>query len=166
VVYFPGSTIGNFRPEEAHAMLLQIAALCGKGGGLLLGVDLQKDISTIEAAYNDSRGVTAEFNRNLLHRINDELDGDFDPDRFRHHASYNQELGRVELYLVSQCQQAVTIDGESFEFDADDAICTEYSHKYTIDGVARMAADAGFDLERCWTDDRDYFAVVYLAVLV
>ena len=133
-------------------MLREIAPLCGTGGGLLIGIDLQKDVATIEAAYNDNRGVTAEFNLNLLHRINRELGGDFNVDQFEHVAHYNKRLGRVESYLVSQTDQLVSLDGECFPFDEGEAICTEYSHKYTIDGFAAMAAEVGLTLRRAWTD--------------
>lgn len=164
-VYFPGSTIGNFQPDLAIEMLSRIAPLCGTGGGLLIGIDLHKDTLTIEAAYNDATGVTAEFNLNLLRRINRELSGNFDLDQFEHFASYNVEDGRVEIYLVSRCDQRVTIGNESFDIDEDEAICTEYSHKYTIEGFATMAAYAGLTLRREWTDDERRFAVLHFAVL-
>lgn len=163
-VYFPGSTIGNFQPEAARKMLTQIAPLCGTGGGLLIGIDLQKDASVIEAAYNDRHGITAEFNLNLLRRINRELDGDFNLNQFQHRAFYNNELGRVEIYLVSSRNQRVTVADESFEFGEGEQICTEYSHKYTIKGFAEMATEAGLTLRRHWTDDRDRFAVLHFAV--
>ncbi len=164
-VYFPGSTIGNFQPDMAIEILSRIARLCGRGGGLLIGIDLDKDTPTIEVAYNDSSGVTAEFNLNLLHRINGELGGDFDLDQFEHYAPYNVEAGRVELYLVSRRDQSVTVGGESFKFRKGEAITTEYSHKYTIDSFAALAAEAGLTLRRDWTDDLNRFAVLHLAVL-
>ena len=163
-VYFPGSTIGNFQPTSAGAMLARIAPLCGTGGGLLIGIDLQKDVDTIESAYNDAKGVTAEFNLNILNRINRELDGEFDVDQFEHQADYNDEMGRVEIYLVSQCDQTVTVGDESFEFADGETICTEYSHKYTIDGFAELAAEVGLTLHRHWTDDRQLFAVLHFVV--
>lgn len=165
VVYFPGSTIGNFTPDAARAMMARIAALCGAGGGLLIGIDLQKDGRTIEAAYNDSRGVTAEFNLNLLRRINRELDGNFDLDQYKHHASYREKQGRVEMFLVSQCDQTVTIGEKSFEFVEGDALRTELCYKYTIDGFVGLAADAGLQLRRHWTDDQRRFGVLYLTVV-
>src|SRR6202035_436143 len=124
-VYFPGSTIGNFLPDRAIALLRRITRMCGTGGGLLIGIDLKKDAATIEAAYNDWLGVTAEFNLNLLRRINRELGADFDLDQFFHRARYNGELGRVEIYLVSRRAQAVTIGGETIEFNPGESICTE-----------------------------------------
>ena len=163
-VYFPGSTIGNFQPRSARAMLARIAPLCGTGGGLLIGIDLQKDADIIESAYNDAKGVTAEFNLNLLSRINRELDGKFNVDQFEHQAIYNDEMGRVEIYLVSRFDQAVTVGDESFEFTDGETICTEYSHKYTIDGFAELAAEVGLTLHRHWTDDRQLFAVLHFVV--
>jgi dimethylhistidine N-methyltransferase len=162
VVYFPGSTIGNFTPEQAETLLSRFSRFLGPDGGLLIGIDLQKDPRVIRAAYNDEAGVTAEFNLNLLHRINRELGGDFDVRSFRHRAEYNQERGRVEIDLVSQCPQTVHIDGRVFRFAAGEAIHTEYSHKYTIDSFARLAARAGFTLHRSWTDSRQYVAVLHL----
>jgi dimethylhistidine N-methyltransferase len=164
-VYFPGSTIGNFTPGDALALLRQIAALCGTDGGLLIGIDLKKDISTIEAAYNDAAGVTAEFNLNLLRRINRELDGDFRLDRFRHRAVYNPVVGRVELGLVSQCAQRVTVADETFDFECGEEVRTEYSHKYTIDEFAEIAAAADLTLHRYWTDEASRFAVLHFAVV-
>ncbi len=163
-VYFPGSTIGNFHPEAAGDMLAGIARVCGSGGRLLIGIDLQKDVAALEAAYNDRRGVTAQFNLNLLGRINRELDGNFDVTCFEHRAVYNREAGRIELYLDSRCGQEVTIGAESFCFEAGEPICTEYSYKYTIDGFASMAAESGLVLQQAWTDERNQFAVLQFAV--
>jgi dimethylhistidine N-methyltransferase len=163
-VYFPGSTIGNLRPEEAGELLRRIARLCGVGGGLLIGVDLQKEIAVIEDAYNDEAGVTAEFNLNLLRHINRELNGDFDLRQFQHRAFYNKDQDRVEMHLVSRAKQEVTVGGESFDFADGETICTEFSHKYTIEGFARIAAQGGFQLRRSWSDDRGYFAVLHLVV--
>jgi dimethylhistidine N-methyltransferase len=163
-VYFPGSTIGNFQISQAKALLAGIASLCGTGGGLLIGIDLQKDRETLEAAYNDSRGVTAEFNLNLLRRINRELAGDFQLDAFRHFATYNAEQGRIEIYLQSGCDQVVTVAGRSFSIAADELIGTEHSHKYTVDGFARLAETVGLTLRKQWTDPAQRFAVLHLAV--
>ena len=127
MVYFPGSTIGNFTPEAAVALLRQTARLCGPGGGLLLGVDLRKDPRVLEAAYNDRRGVTAAFNRNLLVRINRELGADFDVEQFAHHAFYNAAQGRIEMHLVSRRDQGVRVGGEAFSFAAGESIRTENS---------------------------------------
>jgi dimethylhistidine N-methyltransferase len=164
-VYFPGSTIGNFVPPHAAKLLARIARLCGRGGGLLIGIDLKKDVRAIEAAYNDARGVTAAFNLNLLRRINRELDADFDLEQFSHRARYNHELGRVELFLDSRRDQTVTLAAEPIRFAAGESICTEYSHKYTIDEFAGLAAATGLTLRRAWTDKRRNFAVLHFAVL-
>jgi dimethylhistidine N-methyltransferase len=164
-VYFPGSTIGNLMPGEAVALLHRIAPLCGTGGGLVIGIDLKKDESVLEAAYNDRLGVTAEFNLNLLRRINHELGADFDIDQFFHRACYNAELGRVEMYLVSRRAQTVTLAGKSIEFEPGEAICTEYSHKYTVDEFAAIAAAAGLTIRREWTAEKRQFAVLHFAVL-
>jgi dimethylhistidine N-methyltransferase len=164
-VYFPGSTIGNFLPSRAAELLRRITQMCGTGGGLLIGVDLKKDVPTIEAAYNDRLGVTAEFNLNLLRRINGELGADFDLDQFLHRARYNCELGRVEMYLVSRRAQQVTVGNESIAFEAGEAICTEHSHKYSVDEFAALAATAGLTLRREWIDKAGRFAVLHFAVL-
>jgi dimethylhistidine N-methyltransferase len=164
-VYFPGSTIGNFEPQEAKNLLSRIAPLCGTGGGLLIGIDLQKNRETLEAAYRDSRGITAEFNLNLLRRINRELSGDFRLEQFRHVALYNAEQGRIEIFLQSLCDQVVTVAGKAFCIAAGELICTEHSHKYTIDGFARMAGKAGLTLRKQWTDDEHRFAVLHFAIV-
>jgi len=164
-VYFPGSTIGNFQPQAAQAMLRRIVRLCGCGGGLLIGIDLQKDARTLEAAYDDSQGVTAQFNLNLLRRINRELDGDIRVQDFRHLARYNEALGRIEIYLVSRCDQTIRIGDHAFDLAEGETIHTENSHKYTIDGFADLAAAAGLTLRRHWTDPQDRFAVLHLAIL-
>lgn len=164
-VYFPGSTIGNFQPRAAGQLLSRIVGLCGSGGGLLIGFDLQKDPEVIESAYDDAEGVTAEFNLNLLHRINRELDGGIDVDQFEHRARYNEELGRVEIDLVSRRDQTITVGERSFDLAAGEAIRTEHSYKYTIAGFAELAGTAGLTLRRAWTDDEDRFAVVHLAIL-
>lgn len=163
-VYFPGSTIGNFEPAEAKQLLAQIAPLCGAGGGLLIGIDLQKDTRIIEAAYNDREGVTDQFNRNILRRINRELGGDFAVDQFQHCATYETKQQRVSISLVSRRDQTVTIRDRSFRVRANEAIHTEYSHKYTIDGFAALAAEVGLELHRSWTDAREFFGVLHLAV--
>lgn len=161
IVYFPGSTIGNLQRDDADVLLRRIAAQVGPGGGLLIGVDLQKDPATIEAAYNDAQGVTAEFNLNILRRINRELGADFRTDQFRHRAVYSEGRGRVEIGLVSGCEQTVRLAGEVFRFAPGEEIRTEFSHKYTIGGFSEMACPAGFALGRTWTDPLQRFAVLY-----
>lgn len=163
-VYFPGSTIGNFESAAAEEILSHIAPLCGSGGGLVIGIDLQKERSVLEAAYNDSKGITAEFNLNLLRRINRELNGNFCLERFRHVATYNADLGRIEMFLQSNCDQEITIAGTAVGINAHEMICTEYSHKYTIDGFAGMAAKVGLTLNKEWTDKKRHFAVLHFSV--
>ncbi|REK05543.1 MAG: L-histidine N(alpha)-methyltransferase [Planctomycetota bacterium] len=163
-VYFPGSTIGNLNPTRSARLLGRICQLCGSGGGLLIGVDLKKDVRRIEAAYNDREGVTAQFTLNLLRRINRELDADFDLEAFSHRAKYNEPRGRVEIGLVSHRDQTVHIGDETFAFAEGEFIHTEYSHKYTIDEFAGLAAGAGLALHRQWTDKGENLAVLHFAV--
>lgn len=162
LVYFPGSTIGNFRPRQALKLLEQIRGQCGDEGGLLLGIDLVKDAGILHAAYNDAAGVTATFNLNLLLRINRELRGDFDLDAFRHEAIWNEQQSRIEMHLRSRCEQTVTIGDEEIEFARGETICTEFSHKYTLNRIERMADRSGFSLNHLWTDAREWFGVAYL----
>lgn len=161
VVYFPGSTIGNFEPTAALDFLTRIAGLCGPGGGLLVGVDLQKDAGILEAAYNDSRGVTAKFNLNVLARINRELNGDFELRNWKHRAVYNTDAGRIEMNLISQRDQAVHIGGRRFIFEAGEKIVTEFSYKHTPDGFAELGRAAGFEFDELWTDDEKLFGVFF-----
>ena len=164
VVYYPGSTVGNFQPEDARHFLRRIADGTEEGAGLLIGVDLKKDVDVLEAAYNDAEGVTAAFNMNLLRRMNRELDATFDLDRFEHLSVWNEEKGCVESFLRSTDEQTVTVAGESFSFEAGETIHTEYSFKYTLDEFADLMAGAGFSVEEVWTDDRSYFSVQYCTV--
>jgi dimethylhistidine N-methyltransferase len=156
VVYFPGSTIGNLTPEEAHAFLSMTR---GQAAKMLVGVDLRKDANVLHAAYNDSRRVTAAFNLNLLARINRELGANFDLQRFAHYAFYNAALGRIEMHLVSLKRQAVAIGRHRFRFDAGESIHTENSYKYSIEGFRALAAQAGFAGKKTWTDRRGLFAL-------
>ena len=156
VVYFPGSTIGNLSPEEAHAFLSMTR---GQAARMLVGVDLRKDANVLHAAYNDSRRVTAAFNLNLLARINRELGADFDLERFAHYAFYNAAAGRIEMHLVSLARQVVRIGRYRFAFDAGESIHTENSYKYSIEGFRALAARAGYAAEKTWTDGKELFAV-------
>jgi L-histidine N-alpha-methyltransferase len=165
VGYFPGSTIGNFAPAEARKFLASVAEQCGPGGALLIGVDLEKPRSVLEPAYDDARGITAEFNRNLLRRVNRELGGDFDLAAFDHRAFWNAALGRVEMHLVSRHDQVVHLAGRPIPFAKGESIHTENSHKYELAGFAELAAAAGFGVERVWTDDAGLFSVQLLRVL-
>ncbi len=164
VVYFPGSTIGNFASPETVAFLRRIAGVCGGGGGALIGADLKKDKGVLERAYDDREGVTAAFNLNLLQRFNRELGADFDLDGFRHLAFYDQELGRIEMHLVSRRRQTVKIGGERIDFAAGERIHTENSYKYSLEDFRDLAAAAGLEVERVWTDDDLLFSVQYLTV--
>jgi uncharacterized SAM-dependent methyltransferase len=134
----------------------------GVGGALLIGVDLRKDPADLERAYDDAKGVTAAFNRNLLVRMNRELDADFELDRFSHRAVWQEAAGRIEMHLVSDVAQTVRVDGEPIRFEAGEAICTEHSHKYTVEGFAELARGAGLECRQVWTDDARRFSVQYL----
>jgi len=159
VVYFPGSTIGNLTPEEAQGFLRMTRGQVGARGAMLVGVDLKKDANALHAAYNDSKGVTAAFNLNLLRRINNELGGDFDLARFSHYAFYNTTLGRIEMHLVSLARQVVRIGNYRFEFDVGESIHTENSCKYSVEEFSAMALEAGFVTDKVWTDRKERFAL-------
>ncbi|RZI77308.1 MAG: L-histidine N(alpha)-methyltransferase [Variovorax sp.] len=163
VGFFPGSTLGNFNPEEALAFLRSAARML-EGGGLLIGVDLIKDPALLHAAYNDAQGVTAAFNLNLLHRANTELGADFVPAHFTHAAFYNAPLQRIEMHLVSQRAQTVNVLGERFVFAEGETIHTENSHKFSIEGLRTLAAKAGFGIGPVWTDPERLFSVHWLPV--
>ena len=162
LVFFPGSSIGNFTPEEAVAFLERLRPLVRPGGGLVLGIDLQKNPRVIHAAYNDSQGITAAFIRNVLHRLRREYGAKVDADGFSYDARYNEELGRVEINLVSLREQEIRLDGRAFAFASGERLHSEYSYKYTIDGFQRLARLAGYQPEAVWTDPRNYFSVHYL----
>lgn len=162
VVYFPGSTIGNFTPDRALDLLRRIADVCGDDGGMLIGVDLVKSVETLTNAYDDESGVTAAFNLNLLRRIRDELDCDVELADFEHVVFYNEEQSRIEIYLRSLVEQTVQVGDRRFSLAKDELIHTEYSHKYTVNRFAKLAAPAGFRLRTVWTDPDEYFAVMYL----
>lgn len=159
--FFPGSTIGNFSPEAARRFLVAAARLL-RGGGLLVGVDLIKDPATLHAAYNDAEGVTAAFNRNLLHHANRVAGSDFIPEAFAHYAFYNPERQCIEMHLLSQTAQVVTIAGRRFTLAAGESIHTEDSFKYTIDGFRSLARSAGFVPDAVWTDPDQLFSVHWL----
>lgn len=164
IIYFPGSTIGNLSVPEAAVFLSNARRLAGAGGGMLVGVDLKKDAARLNAAYNDARGITAEFNLNLLRRINRELGAGFDLSAFRHHAFYNAAHSRIEMHLVSVKDQRVRVGGRSFHIRAGESIHTENSCKYSVDEFRRLAGGAGFEPAACWTDREKLFAVHYLTV--
>ena len=162
VGYFPGSTIGNFEPAEAVQFLRRVRRICGPGSGLLIGVDLKKDPRLLHAAYNDADGVTAEFNLNLLARINRELDGDIALDSFAHYACFNPFAGRVEMHLVSLERQAINVAGRRFHFDTGESIHTENCYKHTPAGFAKLAEKAGYRVSEVWMDELGLFSLQYL----
>ena len=164
IAFFPGSSIGNFEHEDAVKFLGNLATLVRPRGGLLIGVDLKKETSILNAAYNDRDKITAQFNLNLLSRINTELEADFNPDRFEHLAFYNENQGRIEIYLVSTCNQLVTVAGHRFKFRQGESIHTENSYKYTIDEFRSLALKAGFTLRKAWTDAQSLFSVQYYEI--
>ena len=156
VAYFPGSTIGNLTPEEAHGFLSRSRAHARR---MLIGTDLRKDANLLHAAYNDSRGVTAAFNLNLLARINRELGADFDLRRFSHYAFYNAAHGRIEMHLVSLREQEIRIGAHRFAFERGESIHTENSYKYSVEGFRALAGAAGFEGKKTWIDRRGLFAL-------
>ncbi len=157
--FFPGSTIGNLQPTDAVCLLERFGQTLGRGGRLIIGVDLQKDVARLEAAYDDRKGVTAAFNLNLLRRLNRELDGDFNLKAFRHKALYNGVDNRIEMHLVSERDQDVRVAGRTFSFKTEETIHTENSYKYTVDGFHARAAQAGWLAVETWTDDAHLFSV-------
>ena len=159
--FFPGSTIGNFEPQDAAAFLRHAGRMLGTRATLIVGVDLVKDAKILNAAYDDAAGVTAQFNLNLLARINRELSADFDLDAFGHRAFYNNERRRIEMHLVSGRRQKVNVAGQVIEFAAGETIHTENSYKYTIESFGLLAQSAGWTPVACWTDG--YFLVQALA---
>ena len=165
VAFFPGSSIGNFEPDDAIGFLKNIAAIVRPRGGLLIGVDLKKEPGILNAAYNDAQGVTAEFNLNLLHRINRELDANFDVTKFDHHAFYNDSAGRIEMHLVSTETQEIKINGDTFRFAVGESIHTENSYKYSVDEFQSLARHAGFELVHVWMDPNKLFSVHYYRII-
>jgi dimethylhistidine N-methyltransferase len=161
VGFFPGSTIGNFTPQEA-LHFLQVAGQVLRGGALLLGADLVKDPAVLHAAYNDAQGVTAAFNLNLLARANRELGTRFALDQFAHSAFYNAPQQRIEMHLVSRRHQKIALGGECYEFDEGESLHTENSYKFTIDSLRALALRAGFRPGPVWTDDNRLFSVHWL----
>lgn len=162
MAYFPGSTIGNFTKEKAGLFIEQIAGLVGSEGGLLIGFDLVKDTGVLKAAYDDSKGVTADFNKNILLRINKELGADFDIDQFSHKAIYNSEKSRIEMHLESLISQCVQISDQTFSFEKGETIHTENSHKYTVESFQKLT-EPYFQSVSNWTDQDKKFCIQYLA---
>ena len=164
VVFYPGSTIGNMEPQQAHAFLSGLRQWIGDDGGVLIGVDLHKSEQLLSAAYNDAAGVTAEFNFNILNTVNKLIDADFRPQNFSHHAFYNQQLRRIEMHLVSKESQTVSVNGGSIDFRKGETLHTENSYKYSLESFTNLAEAAGFTLQKSWLDEEKLFSVHYLSV--
>jgi len=162
VIFYPGSTIGNLEPPQARQFLDRLRRVMGDDGGVLIGVDTHKDQATLHAAYNDSAGITASFNLNLLNRLNELLDADFNPQYFAHRAFYNGSLRRIEMHLVSTRAQRVYCAGGVLSFAAGESIHTESSYKYSGEDFAELASSAGLAIEHSWRDDRELFSLHYL----
>lgn len=162
MAFFPGSSIGNFAPTDAQAFLRRVRALVGEQGKLLIGVDRKKDKRVLESAYNDTAGVTAAFNLNVLTHLNRELEGNFDIAGFAHRAIYNEEIGSIQMFLESLVDQQVELAGEHIEFAANEQIHTENSYKYDPAQFAKLAAGAGWKEELHLTDPQNYFSVFLL----
>lgn len=164
VVYFPGSTLGNLEPAAALGFLEKITGMAGAGGGLLIGIDLKKSKAILERAYNDSAGITARFNLNLLARANRELEATFDLAQWKHRARYNDKAGRIEMHLISRVNQQVQIANRSFQFIRGDYIVTEFSYKYSPDEMTALAKKAGLDFQQLWTDSKRLFGLFLFAI--
>jgi dimethylhistidine N-methyltransferase len=162
VVYFPGSTLGNFDRTQARALLVHMREMVGKNGAVLIGIDLRKDPRILERAYDDAAGVTAEFNINALRHVNRELGADFDLDAFEHAAVWVEDESRIEMHLVSTREQVVHLGGEKVRIHRGEHLRTEYCHKYTLDTFNDLAATAGMAVSRVWTDANQQFSVQLL----
>lgn len=173
LIYFPGSSVGNFHPEEAKKFLGRMVDLLRRDasraggehrpGALFIGVDLKKETQTLELAYDDPHGVTAAFNKNVLLRINEELDGDFDLEGFSHRALYDEVKGRIEMHLVSDRAQQVRLGEQRIDFEAEETILTEVSYKYSKSEFQQLATRAGFQPGEFWTDSRGFFGLHLIA---
>ena len=162
VGFFPGSSIGNLEPAEAVQFLRNAAQLLGRGGSLLIGVDLQKSPAILEPAYDDAQGISADFALNLLTRINRDVSADFIVDQFGYSAIYNQSAGRIEMYIVSLMSQTVHLNGTAISFEAGERLRTEYSYKYSIPQFQQLATLAGFQPQQVWTDPQQLFSLHHL----
>ncbi len=164
VIFYPGSTIGNMKPESAQSFLSNLREWIGQDGSVLIGVDLQKSENLLNAAYNDAKGVTADFNLNMLNSINDLVNADFNPDHFSHYAFYNNDQSRIEMHLVSEKSQTVNIDDNLIHFAKGETLHTENSYKYSLVSFTALCNAAGFTLEKSWVDDEELFSVHYLSI--
>ena len=162
VVFYPGSTIGNLEPKLAAEFLIRVRDMMGENGGALVGVDTHKSTDRLNAAYNDSQGITAKFNLNVLRRLNEVMDAEFEEDSFSHHAFYNTEVRRIEMHLVSEREQSVRCNGGTVEFALGETLHTESSYKYTAKSFAALVEAAGLKLVQSWMDVDELFSVHYL----
>jgi dimethylhistidine N-methyltransferase len=162
VFFYPGSSLGNFDPEDAIRFLHDIREKAGADGSLLIGIDTKKSVEVLNSAYNDAAGITAAFNLNLLKRIQNELDSEVDVDSFHHHAFYNERQGRIEMHLYSNKEQTLRVNGSTFRFMQGESIHTENSYKYTVDEFKALAWEAGWHSDKVWQDGRKYFSVHFL----
>jgi dimethylhistidine N-methyltransferase len=165
LLFYPGSTIGNFTPDQAVDFLQRCAGILGTGGGLLIGVDLHKDSATLSTAYNDSAGLTAAFNRNILNHANRILGANFEPAHFEHNAFYNDQERRIEMHLVSTRDQVVEHASGSLQFTTGASIHTEFSHKYSRQNFGDLLKRAGFVNRGYWSDEQEWFSVQYFEVI-
>ncbi|MES9852113.1 MAG: L-histidine N(alpha)-methyltransferase [Candidatus Thiodiazotropha sp. L084R] len=164
LLFFPGSSLGNFSRRDAGEFLRLANATLGEGGMLLIGVDTKKSKGLLDAAYNDAAGLTAAFNLNLLNRMQAELNAELNPENFQHKAFYNMDAGRIEMHLMSTRQHILRIDGHQFEFEAGESLHTENSYKYAPEEFIGMASDCGYDEIKYWVDEDDMFAIYLLQV--
>jgi len=162
--FYPGSTIGNFTPKDAKAFLKRIVKTCGRNSSLLIGVDLKKDTEILNAAYNDKKGVTAEFNLNILNHINKTLNADFDLSKFEHCAYYSEENNRIEMHLISKTNQNIHINKHRIRIDKDESILTEYSYKYSTEEFAKLV-DGIYNVQKIWIDNQKLFSVQFLRAI-
>lgn len=164
VIFYPGSTIGNMDPQDAQTFLSGLRHWIGDDSGVLIGVDLQKSEQILHAAYNDAKGVTAEFNLNIFNSINKYTGANFNPENFYHQAFYNQTLKRIEMHLVSKKNHTVDIEGSVIAFDKGESLHTENSYKYSMESFTSLCNAAGFVVTKSWLDEEELFSVYYLTV--
>ncbi len=161
IIFFPGSTIGNFKRKTVTRFFDVASEIAGKEGGMLIGVDLKKEVHVLEAAYNDSKGITAEFNKNMLLHLNREIGSDFNPDLFEHRSVWVDEPGQIEMRLIAKEDHTINVDGEVFEISEGEYIHTENSHKYSLEEFEEIISP-WFNVVKVWTDENEYFSVQYL----
>lgn len=166
VAYYPGTTIGNFHPADAVAFLEKVKQRCGKNGGFILAIDLKKDPKVIERAYNDDGGVVAKFNKNILKAVNKAVGTNFNVDQFDRIAIYNEEVGRMEMYLISRQDQTIVMGKQELALAKGERIWMDYSYKYTIEEFSELVAKAGWKVAQTWMDDKALMSILYLTPIV